>query len=169
MPILHVQLNAQVVGPGGKPAKGPDGKPLLAPPKQVLQVRGPLIQVSVGVMPVLTKEMAQEGIAVPSPITGQALIDTGASNTCIDAEIAAKIGAPVIDKVTMHSASHASTEANIYPVHFDIIGLGVGRNVPRCMGAALQSQGIIMLIGRDALVDCNLFYNGLTGSFTFSF
>jgi predicted aspartyl protease len=97
------------------------------------------------------------------------LIDTGASNTCIDTDTATQIGAPVIDKVRMSSASHPNTEQNIYPVRFDIIGLGVGRDVPRCMGAILKPQGIIMLIGRDALVDCNLFYNGLTGSFTFSF
>jgi len=161
MPILHIEFNNVEV-------KGPDGKPVRVPAKQVLQAHGPRLQVSVSVMPALTKEVTQQGGTVPSPMSGFALIDTGASTTCIDTEIAEKIGAPVIDKVTMSSASHPDTEANIYPVRFDILGIGLGRDVPRCMGAALQCQGLIMLIGRDALVDCSLFYNGLTGSFTFS-
>ena len=36
------------------------------------------------------------------------------------------------------------------------------------MGAALKEQGLLLLIGRDLLAHCTLFYNGPTGQITLS-
>jgi hypothetical protein len=41
-------------------------------------------------------------------------------------------------------------------------------NAERAIGAALAVQGYIALIGRDALINCTLFYNGPMGAFTLS-
>lgn len=130
--------------------------------------RGPVLQVSVTVISSVAQQVVQQGTVLPSPVSGLALIDTGASTTCIDDETAQQIGAPVIDIVRMHSASHAGTEANIYPIHCEILGVNIHVDAGRCMGAALKSQGLIMLIGRDVLTNCTLFYNGLVGEFTLS-
>jgi predicted aspartyl protease len=93
-------------------------------------------------------------------------IDTGASNTCVDDQVAQELGLPVIDVGYMQSASHEKHQCNIYPVQ--IITPVVTLNSPRTMGAALASQGLLILIGRDVLQSCTLFYNGSVGQFTLS-
>lgn len=76
---------------------------------------------------------------------------------------------PVIDVGTMHSASHTKTPSNIYPVQIQIIGFQIQFQSPRTMGAALKEQGLLlMLLGRDLLSRCTLFYNGGTGQITLS-
>jgi predicted aspartyl protease len=80
---------------------------------------------------------------------GFGLIDTGASSTCIDDAIAQKMNLPVVDIVKLASASHASHDANVYPIHLDIAGLSIGIDCERAIGAALSAQGLILLIGRE--------------------
>ena len=138
------------------------------PPAIALIQRGPVIQVSISIAQSMSQQLIQQGVAVPVPVSGLALIDTGASSTCIDDAVAQQLGVPAIDVVTMHSASHAGHPANIYPVRFEVSGLPIALDVPRAMGAALASQGLAMLIGRDILQICTLFYNGMSGEFTLS-
>jgi len=160
MPILHSQVNGAT--------KGPHGEDVPLPPAIALIQRGPVVQVSISIAQSMTQQLVQQGATLPAPVTGMALIDTGASSTCIDDAIAQQLGVPAIDVVTMHSASHAGHPANIYPVRFALTGMPIALDVPRAMGAALASQGLAMLIGRDILQICTLFYNGMSGEFTLS-
>lgn len=72
----------------------------------------------------------------------------------------------MIDVGSMLSATHQKVPCNIYPVQ--IITPIVTLNSPRTMGASLAAQGLLVLIGRDVLSRCLLFYNGPTGQFTLS-
>jgi hypothetical protein len=63
----------------------------------------------------------------------------------------------------MSSASHSSVEQNVYPTLVEVVGAQIEFDVERAMGAVIGMQGVIDLIGRDALRDCSLFYNGQTG------
>lgn len=157
MPILHSQVVAQ--------AKTPDGKDIQLPSPVALQLRGPVVQVTVTIEQNAGKALLSQGKTVPTK-TGWALIDTGASNTCIDDKVAKELGLPVIDVGNMQSASHEKHQCNVYPVQ--IITPVVTLNSPRTMGASLESQGLLVLIGRDVLQVCNLFYNGVAGQFTLS-
>lgn len=116
----------------------------------------------------VAKNLAQQGIQIPSPITGWALIDTGASVTCIDEEAALALQLPAVDVVTMASASHSSTQQNVYPIQIEVIGFPIRLQALRAVGAALKAQDLLLLIGRDVLQVCTLFYNGLTGEITLS-
>src|ERR1700690_2630634 len=98
MPILHSQLAAQ--------GKSADGKPVNAPPAIALQIRGPVLQVTVTIEENAGKALIAQGKSVPTPKTGWALIDTGASNTCVDEQAAKELGLPVIDEGFMLSATH---------------------------------------------------------------
>lgn len=158
MPILHVQYDAQ--------GQTPDGQKIQIPARVVLLQTGPRVQVVVGLAQSITEQLVQQGHAVPKPVAGIALVDTGASTTCIDDALAKQLGLPVIDVVQMTSASHAGTEANVYPIQMEIVGSPIRVNVPRAIGANLTPQGIIALIGRDYLQHCTLFYNGITGEIT---
>jgi predicted aspartyl protease len=160
VPILHAQLSAQ--------GTQPDGSKFHIPPNIVMQERGPCVQVTVGVAQTIAEQLLQQGQPVPQPVSGMGLIDTGASTTCIDDAIARQLQLPVIDVVQMSSASHASTQQNVYPVKIELVGSGIDINVPQAIGAALSAQGIVALIGRDFLQHCTLFYNGITGQITLS-
>jgi predicted aspartyl protease len=157
VPILHSQIVAQT--------KTPDGKLAQVPPASALQLRGPVLQVTVSIEQNAAKALLAKGQSIANK-TGLALIDTGASNTCIDEQDAKALNLPVIDVGAMQSASHEKHPCNIYPVQ--IITPVVTLNSPRTMGANLAAQGLLILIGRDVLAMCNLFYNGPAGQFTLS-
>lgn len=93
-----------------------------------------------------------------------ALIDTGASTTCIDERAAELHRLPVTDVVMVASASHAATQQNVYPARIEVLGLSITIDALSAVGAPLSTQGIIALIGRDTLSRCTLFYDGVSGS-----
>lgn len=160
MPILHVQLSAQ--------ARTPQGQIVPVPPPVVLQQRGPCVQVTVGLAQIIVNQILQQGKTPPQPISGMALIDTGATSTCIDETAAQRLQLPVVNVVNVASASHASSQQNVYPIHIEIVGLPIAVDAPQAIGAALAPQGLLALIGRDFLQHCTLFYNGITGEITIS-
>jgi predicted aspartyl protease len=116
----------------------------------------------------LSAHLQQIGQDVPAPIAGVALIDSGASGTCVDEDVAAQLGLPVIDVIRVASATDDSAERNVYSLQFTIVGLGVTMHASRATGAPLAVQGIQLLVGRDLLQHCIFVYNGLTGSYTLS-
>jgi predicted aspartyl protease len=97
-----------------------------------------------------------------------ALLDTGATSTCIDDTAARQLQLPVVNVVHVASASHASTPQNVYPIQVEVVGLPISIEAPNAIGAALSPQGLLALIGRDVLQHCTLFYNGITGEITLS-
>lgn len=155
MPILHSQYQAA--------AKTPDGNTIQLPAQVGLATRGPVVQVTVSLADQIASELIKQGKAIPAPVQGLALIDTGAGSTCIDEEAAQKLQLPVVNVVNMASASHASVKANVYPAKFQITGLPMNFNAPMSIGAPLAVQGLIALIGRDVLQHCTLIYNGHLG------
>lgn len=160
MPILHTQFRAQ--------GKTPEGRVVEVPPSVVLLRQGPCVQVSIGLAQSIANQLLQQGKTLPRPISGVALIDTGATSTCIDDAAAQQLQLPVVNVVNVASASHASTPQNVYPIQVEVVGLPISIEAPNAIGAALAPQGLLALIGRDVLQHCTLFYNGITGEITLS-
>ncbi|MBV8543611.1 MAG: retroviral-like aspartic protease family protein [Acidobacteria bacterium] len=160
MPILHTQYETEV--------QQPDGSVIAGDPQHALVAQGPCVQIIFGLAASLATQIIQQGHPVPNPVSGMGLIDTGASTTCIDNSTAQAMGLPVVDVVKMMSASHAATDANVYPIQLQLIGTPIRVEITRALGAELKGQGIIALIGRDFLANCTLFYNGVTGGLTLS-
>jgi predicted aspartyl protease len=160
MPILHVQYTAQ--------GTNPQGGTVTLDPKVALQQRGPVIQVTVALAQAAAQALVQAGQTAPTPESGLALIDTGASHTCIDNAAATKMGLPVIDVVRMTSATHAHEPCNVHPIQIEVTGAHISIDAARVLGANLAPQGLLLLIGRDVLQNCNLIYNGIVGSITLS-
>jgi predicted aspartyl protease len=154
MPILHSQFAGQ--------GKTPEGKTIVIPPPICLLQRGPCVQVSITLADQIASELVKRQEPVPAPVSGMALIDTGAISTCIDEETAKQMQLPIINVVNMASASHPSTKANQYPVKFQIVGIPMFFN-STATGAPLKVQGLIALIGRDLLQHCTMIYNGSLG------
>src|SRR5262245_51722023 len=105
MPTLHVQFNATTVDPQGQLVN--------VPPPMVLKSHGPRVQVEIGIHQVFATELQSQNVALPSAHRGTALVDIGASVTCVDSDLASSMGLPIVDVVTMASASHAGTPANV--------------------------------------------------------
>lgn len=129
-----------------------------------LQQYGPSIQVSVG-------HYVPQGatIATPtSPETTWALIDTGAAESCIDSELAQRLGLPVIDKMII-SGSNGSHTHDVYLAHINIFGLEFsqfGRFAGVHLADGQQPHGV--LLGRTFLRAVMLIYDGIRGQITLS-
>ena len=160
MPILNVQLGGQ--------GRSSDGKTIQIPPQAALTMRGPVVQVTVSAGRAIAQQILQQGGSLPPPVSGLALIDTGATSTCVDDAAAQQLQVPVIDVVKIASASHSETEQNVYPISIEVVGLPIAIDAPRAIGAPLAAQGLLVLIGRDLLQQCILVYNGVSGSFSLS-
>ncbi len=160
MPTLNIQY-------GGE-QQAPDGSKTPVPPSAALMVRGPVIQVTLSVAQSIAEQLVQQGKTLPEPVSGLALIDTGASTTCIDDEAAKKLELPIINVVNMASATDASSSRNVYPVLIEIVGTPIKVNANGAIGANLSAQGLVVLIGRDVLLGFTLFYNGIMGQITLS-
>jgi len=132
-------------------------------------LRGPVFQVTLGLAENVAQQLIQQGVAVPEPIAGWALLDTGASSTCIDDSVAQKLKLPVINKVKMSSATHEAIDANVYPALISFTGTPIKMNALTAIGANLVGQDLIALLGRDMLQNFTVFYNGAVGQITIAF
>ena len=110
--------------------------------------------------------LATQGKPVPDPIHGLALIDTGASNTCFDQQAALKAGLPVIDMAMMASASHPQQDVPVFAGKIVIPRFDI--DTEYALGANLDGQNLIALIGRDLLQSAVLVYNGTDGTVSLS-
>ena len=111
--------------------------------------------------------LARKGTPLPDAINGFALIDTGASGTCVDHQAATKAGLPIIDKTVMTSASHAEHEVLVFAGKL-VIPDFTAINLEYALGANLDGQNLIALIGRDLLQEAVLVYNGTDGMVSLS-
>jgi hypothetical protein len=70
-----------------------------------LVLRGPVVQATVTIEENAGKGLLAQGKSLPTPMAGLALIDTGASGTCIDDQAAKDLGLPVIDVASVTAAT----------------------------------------------------------------
>lgn len=132
-----------------------------------LHQAGPRVQVTITPLQDQLKTLAEQGESAPNPVTGVALIDTGAYSTCFDREAAAQAKLAMVGSAPMTSATHANETVPVYAGLLSIPDLG-GFQTLKALGANLAPQGLIALIGRDALMSCVLVYNGVDASFCIS-
>ena len=129
---------------------------------------GPRVQITLALLADQIGFFADKGETPPTPLAGLALIDTGASSTCVDREAAERAGLAVVDSGPISSATHQNEVAPIYAGRLNLAGIPQDIDAKRAYGANLEPQGLIALIGRDMPANCVLVYNGLDGSFSLS-
>ena len=119
-----------------------------------LQVKGPTVDVSVG-------------LQSPNAFSDYtALVDTGASRSCIDVSVAQDLGLPVIDQEQVIGV-HGVAVVDIYLATLAIRDLRLHR-FGRFAGARLIEAGLpyAAMVGRDFLADLSLCYCGRSGRVT---
>ena len=128
---------------------------------------GPRLPIEIHVPTALAKHLSQNGQPVPAPLSGWALIDTGASVTCVDANAIQSLGVQPVGVVNVGTPSTAGTPQNQYPVRLVFPGSPLpGLETMHAIGSVLQPQKLLALIGRDALASLVLVYNGPGGFIT---
>ena len=108
----------------------------------------------------------------PEDVLTRALVDTGASGTCIDPKIlSTKLQLTPTGQTQVHTPSSGKKPhlADVYDVSLKIYGPTLDQvlefPVIPVMACDLSAQGIQALIGRDILSKCVLVYNGAVGHF----
>ena len=98
----------------------------------------------------------------------QALVDTGAAVSCVDANLAATLYLPIVDR-QVHSGAGGRFEVNIHAAQIFLPELGWALD-GRFAGVYLEAGGqpYHALLGRDFLKDFRMLYNGETGQVTLS-
>lgn len=160
------------------------------PPTRFQIVMGPDVMVGLGPMAAAVwsvpsqrvAALTAEGKAIPPPVTGHLLVDTGATGTCIALHAAEQLGLKPHATTPNHGA-HGEHESQIFLVHFSLAirdGNGPLLAIEREMSvpaipdmqlayAKLQVQmngqplNVIGVLGRDFLRHARMTYDGPRG------
>jgi len=137
----------------------------LSPP-EALRARGGIFPVQISLPQVLADYLGQRGLPIPPPVSGNALIDTGASVSVVDLSVLSTLQISPISVVTVLTPT-GSARQNLYPARFILPAVVI--DVTGVIGANLRPQNIVALIGRDILSRFLLIYHGPAGRITLTY
>lgn len=133
---------------------------------------GPMVDAFIGVSSGRSAALQQAGQPIPAPQRIRALIDTGASGSCVDPMIVNALGIQPTGTVPVNTPTTGMTPVvcNQYDVSIIIPPpKGIPFQVPTTAVTEHEffaAQGFHALIGRDILARCLLIYNGQLNLFT---
>lgn len=163
MPLFEHQLRIN--------QPGQDGRTVSIPPAQSLHVFGPVLQVVVSPTKEHIEALNLKGEVVPQPVSGLAIIDTGATSTAVDEEVCRRLGLnPTGSMKTAHAGG--SEERACYPIQISFPNTPFPSvSTPTAMSVNLQfgKTPYILLFGRDMLSAMKFVYNGPAGRFEIAF
>ena len=133
-----------------------------------LKHTGPICNVKIGWSSISAESLAAQRKSVLPPIDVSALIDTGASGTCINPKIVEHLGLICRGVTQIATPSSKAHPCNVYDVSLQFPN-GVNVAIVPVIEAPLEGQNIQCLIGRDILEHGILIYSGYTNSFSLSF
>lgn len=132
----------------------------------LLILNGPTLLVDIGFDPAYTA--ATTTVPVPGIKALHALVDTGATESCIDNLLAATLKLPVVDRRPVagiggsHMANMYLAQVHVPTLNFTIYGAFAGVDL------AAGGQAHSALIGRTFLRHFTMVYEGQTGTVTLS-
>ena len=147
--------------------KGQPRPQVLSPGDEALGWRDPVVTVSLRPLEEQGQAMAEPGEAMPTAVEGLALVDAAASRTRVDQDAASRADLNGMNRGSISSVSHSAHSVPVFACEIEVAGLGKIR-LPRAMGVTLANQGLIAVIGRDALRGTDFVYNGHNGHFPIS-
>lgn len=163
MPVFEGNYNAT--------GRGPDGESVALSPQQALAQLGPILHVSISPTPDYIAALGEQPEGVPDPVTGIALIDTGATKTAVDEKVCKHLRLPAVGVVRMSHAA-GSEMRNVYAIQMTFPGTPLPSMVLTSASSVDLSGGgqpYILLIGRDILQNLKMTYNGPRGRLELAF
>ncbi|SRR6266498_285452 len=137
-------------------------------PADVLAGIGLVLAVEIKIPTALANSLIAQGKPIPVPVTGGALVDTGATSCCIEESIVQQLGLQVVGQTNVCGVGGLKLQ-NIYLAEMAFPGSPIPQMPLRLVGVQMPGTGIVSLIGRDILRHCVLVYNGPMGSYSISF
>lgn len=143
-------------------------------PKGLIQL-GAFFPIEIQVPPAIADVLTKQGHPLPSPATGMALIDTGATMTCVDESLLQGLGLKPISVINSGTAS-GPVQQSVYPgrLYFpsqgwtvDLAGV-VGVNLTGQQVPLQPPQPLVALLGRNFLEHFVFIWNGPGGFWTLS-
>jgi len=138
---------------------------------RTLNETGALVSVEIGVPAPLKQYLSEKGLSIPAPVSGFALVDTGAFATAVDESVFTSLGVSHIDEVPTDTP-HGSGTSKVYPANINFPGMNVtDMAMERVIGCKLKwktrdDKEILMLLGRDLLQYFLFVYNGPSSDVT---
>lgn len=134
------------------------------PNSEALYLFGPVLPVLIGTDQDPRMRDASSMVAVQR----FALVDTGATDSCIDSNLAQALGLRVVDERDVATPSGLDT-FNVHLGWIEVPELNFAKS-GQLVGASLSGGGqpYGALLGRDFLRHCSMHYDGETGSVTIS-
>jgi hypothetical protein len=139
---------------------------------------GPILNAFVGVSQARGAALAAEEKPLPNPVKIRALVDTGASTTCVDPSVLiSALGLTPTGAVLVNTPSTGDIPHNAFQYDVSlIVPPAIATHAPLVVpnlgvisAPLFQAQGFHALIGRDVLSLCYLTCDGLTGFFTLAY
>jgi Aspartyl protease len=160
---------------------GAQAAPLPSP--DALVMAGAFLSVDVSVPPVIATALTTAGQPVPPSQTGLALIDTGATMTCVHEPLLTSLGLHPVGTVRSGTAAGQTQQAVymarlVFPligwtVDLQLVGVDLSGQTIAVAPPGAQSQPpaqpVVALLGRNLLRFCNLIWNGSGGFWTISY
>lgn len=139
---------------------------------------GAILIAFVGVSTARSSALKEAGLPIPKFEKITAMVDTGASSTCVDPSVLHALNLTPTGSVLVKTPSTGlqPVPAEQYDVSLFVpssdashIPLSIVTLPVICCKDFLQSQGFHALIGRDVLSHCILIYNGGENTFTIAY
>jgi hypothetical protein len=140
--------------------------------------RRAMLEVEVGVPAARARALLQAGLPVPSPQLLAALIDPGASRTCIDHGVrrALNLRAFAAAAISTPSSSPAGTGSfHLYKVNLVVLHPSgnpqwyLAKNAFTVAAIHVAHMGTDVVLGRDLLALCRFVYDGRAGTFSLEY
>jgi predicted aspartyl protease len=132
---------------------------------------GPLTNIDIAVSFELEKVLKSTNTTIPNPVSGRALIDTGATISVISNNVIQNLGVNPIGTVLISTAGSSNPtfcyQYDLRIAFADSKGQVVVRILPA--GVPLIARNIDCLIGRDVLRHSVFIYTGYANTFSLSF
>jgi len=139
--------------------------------------QGPIVDAFVVVSLGRASALTSANQTIPQPIRVRALIDTGASHTCVDPSVLTALGLTPTGTTTVVTPTTglSSVTVNQYDVGLVIPSAQASHSsfirptVAVSEHELVRRHGFHVLMGRDILADCLFIYDGQSGLFTLVF
>lgn len=133
----------------------------------ILRSNGAILpNIKISLPQILVDELTKKGMPIPKPITGNALIDTGASASVVDSSVISSLQISPVGVATVLTTA-GPVQQNLFPIRFEFPRRVI--DVSAVLGADLRPFGIVTLIGRDILSLFLMIYHGLAGVITLAY
>ena len=143
------------------------------PLPKALQDVGAILPAEVAIPKALSDLLTAKKQSIPPAIQGVALIDTGATKSCVDHSVLSGLGIKPIGLVKIGTAKGA-TQCQLFPARLSFPSLRLVVDFSSMAGVNLRGQVIqgtplIALVGRDVLSRCLFIYSGSQGYYTLTY